>query len=94
VADLLKEAHSRYLAMGEFTKEDHLKLLTRFALASARPWRIQLAPATGGFSEYITTWEDGHSLVKLWGPFKIEQLDLTVIDLLRGAKMEEVHDIA
>lgn len=94
VADSLKEAHSRYLAMGEFTTEDHLKLLTRFALASTRPWRIRLAPATGGFSEYIATWQDGHSLVKLWGPFKIEQLDLTVIDLLLGTKIEEAHDIA
>jgi hypothetical protein len=94
VADDLVEANNKYLAMGEFTKEDHLKLLTRFALASDRPWRIRPGPTFSGMSDYEMNWEEGQSLVTLWGPFKIEPLDLTVIDLLRGTKIEEVTGIA
>jgi len=94
VADTLREAHARYSAMGEFTKEDHLKLLTRFALASTRHWRIRPGPTFSGLSDYEVNWEEGQNLVTLWGPFKIEPLDLTVIDLLLGTKVEETHDIA
>ncbi len=94
VADTLKEAHSRYLAMGEFTKEDHLKLLTRFALASTRFWRVRPTPTTPGWAESEVAWGAEHSLVNWWGPFKIEQLDLSVIDLMLGTQTEQAHDIA
>jgi len=76
-----------YLAMGEFTKHDHLKLLSRFAIDHPQI----TAPKQITYVEH--TKEEGYDLVRQWGRFKIEQLDLSVVDLLRGTRAEQ-RDVA